>query len=198
MTPRERWTVYPLLFLTLMLSARDKLMPPITTRLNNVECRELTIVNSRREPLVVLGESLHRSGLFIVYGPKLDRSDPAGESPLDREDTDGRTDESDGGEPGSNRGQFAAVEVTAEESGGVLRVRADGDYPTLQLGHDRRHRLSGLMGIDSRKDPIRANKTLRNNFWGTLVTWDDFEEPEPPSAGTGDRETARKPKKTEE
>jgi hypothetical protein len=41
MTTRERWIVYPLLFLTLGLALRDKVIPPMQTRSFAVTSREV-------------------------------------------------------------------------------------------------------------------------------------------------------------
>lgn len=54
MTERERWIVYPLLFLALGASLRDKLAKQ--TRSQQIVCQELFIVNDRGEPVARLAE----------------------------------------------------------------------------------------------------------------------------------------------
>lgn len=54
MTERERWIVYPLLFLALGASLRDKLAKQ--TRSQQIVCEELFVVNDRGEPVARLAE----------------------------------------------------------------------------------------------------------------------------------------------
>ncbi len=75
MNTRERWTVYPLLFLALGLALRDKIIPPsrfgsFATRLNSgevaarkIECGELSA-----DHVVCRGASECR--VLIVQGPR--------------------------------------------------------------------------------------------------------------------------------
>jgi hypothetical protein len=51
MTDRERWTVYPLLFLALALAVRDKVMPSVPSTLS---ARELTILGEDNRPDILL------------------------------------------------------------------------------------------------------------------------------------------------
>ncbi|MEX2306394.1 MAG: hypothetical protein WD738_02305 [Pirellulales bacterium] len=54
MTERERWVVYPLLFLALGAALRDKLFDRTTTK--SIVCQELTIVDEQplgREPILL-------------------------------------------------------------------------------------------------------------------------------------------------
>jgi hypothetical protein len=52
MNDRERWIVYPLLFLALAVSLRDKLTQ--TVRAERVECRALILNDERGRPLLML------------------------------------------------------------------------------------------------------------------------------------------------
>lgn len=51
MTDRERWTVYPLLFLALALTLRDRIFPPGPSSL---VARELTIVDEQDRPSILM------------------------------------------------------------------------------------------------------------------------------------------------
>lgn len=54
MTERERWIVYPLLFLALGASLRDKLAKQ--TRSQQIVCEELFVVNDRGQPVARLAD----------------------------------------------------------------------------------------------------------------------------------------------
>jgi hypothetical protein len=53
MNERERWIVYPLLFLALGASLRDKIIK--TTESQRIKCQGLVVVDSEDRPLLVLG-----------------------------------------------------------------------------------------------------------------------------------------------
>ena len=55
MSDRERWIVYPLLFMALGISLRDKFLREVHT--DQVKCRELLVLNEHDEPMVVLNAS---------------------------------------------------------------------------------------------------------------------------------------------
>src|SRR5690606_19257884 len=53
MTDRERWIIYPLLFLALGASLRDKLIK--STESQRIKCQGLMVYDSTGQPLMVLG-----------------------------------------------------------------------------------------------------------------------------------------------
>lgn len=53
MTERERWIVYPLLFLALGAALRDKIIK--TTESQRIKCQGLCVFDSNDEPLLILG-----------------------------------------------------------------------------------------------------------------------------------------------
>ncbi len=63
MSERERWIVYPLLFLALGASLRDKLAKQ--TRSQQIVCEELFVVNNQGRPVAKLTE-----GSFILMSSK--------------------------------------------------------------------------------------------------------------------------------
>lgn len=69
MTDRERWTVYPLLLLSLAISLRDKIAPPTTLTLRSLQCQQLSVVGAGNKPSVLLGSSGPNMGAVEVYGP---------------------------------------------------------------------------------------------------------------------------------
>ena len=79
MTNRERWIVYPLLFLTLGLGMRDKVAPPSPTfmrpgmnalniRCVRLECQDLTVTGQNGEKRVRMGVTRNQAGQMEVYG----------------------------------------------------------------------------------------------------------------------------------
>ncbi len=55
MSNRERWTVYPLLFLTLGIALKDKITKQTDT--DTVFCKSLVVTNRQRVPQVVVSSS---------------------------------------------------------------------------------------------------------------------------------------------
>ena len=79
MTIRERWIVYPLLFLTLGLGMRDKVAPPsprfmrpgmnaMNVRCVHLECQDLTVTGPNGERRIRLGVTPNQAGQMEVYG----------------------------------------------------------------------------------------------------------------------------------
>jgi hypothetical protein len=63
MTSRERWTVYPLLFLTLGITLKDKVTKEVTTE--RVNCRSMYVTDREGKPQIMLG-STSAGGLMRV------------------------------------------------------------------------------------------------------------------------------------
>jgi hypothetical protein len=82
MSTRERWIVYPLLFLTLGIALRDKIVPPDLKPLSvdadaircrdldvdTVRCRALTVVNGKNNRCMELGATTAGSGQLELFG----------------------------------------------------------------------------------------------------------------------------------
>jgi hypothetical protein len=83
MSTRERWIVYPLLFLTLGIALRDKVVPPSQIRCNELqagqvvcnrlesvqsECRTLLVHGPNGRPVVVAGaDNASRAGTIETF-----------------------------------------------------------------------------------------------------------------------------------
>jgi hypothetical protein len=92
MSPRERWIVYPLIFLTLGIALRDKLLYRIktnevraqrvicdellaerllvnrSTRMNQIECRTLVVQGTNGNPIAVVGaDAATNNGLIETF-----------------------------------------------------------------------------------------------------------------------------------
>ena len=74
MSERERWVVYPLLFLALGAALRDKLVDRTTTK--SIVCQELTIVDEEpdgQNPVRVSGQDRSHRGNAQRFGIGLSR-----------------------------------------------------------------------------------------------------------------------------
>ena len=83
MSTRERWIVYPLLFLTLGITLRDKVVPPDlkplsvdadeircrSFRADSVRCGDLIVVGNQDNRCVELGTTAGGAGQVEVFGP---------------------------------------------------------------------------------------------------------------------------------
>jgi hypothetical protein len=78
MSTRERWVVYPLLFLTLGIALRDKVVPRNTLRVREVvcerlvcnrsECRTLLVNGPKDRPVVIAGTDVNtRAGTIETF-----------------------------------------------------------------------------------------------------------------------------------
>ena len=88
MTDRERWTVYPLLFLALGVTLRDKITATIETHdvvaknlvltdvieADSIRCREISVLGIDDRPRIRLSESRQKSGQIEVLGRSGDRA----------------------------------------------------------------------------------------------------------------------------
>lgn len=79
MTTRERWVVYPLLFLTLGITLRDKVAPPNPrfmrpgmnaqqVRCVRLQCQDLSITGPNGENRVRVGITPNQAGQIEIYG----------------------------------------------------------------------------------------------------------------------------------
>src|ERR1700732_4454850 len=67
MSDRERWTVYPLLFLTLGISVKDKIVKTVTA--DKVQCNVLVVGDRAGKDRIVLGTT-PTGGILQMQGDK--------------------------------------------------------------------------------------------------------------------------------
>lgn len=67
MTSRERWTVYPLLFLAILMASRDKLAAPYESTFRVVKCQELVVQDVNGQRLVQIGNSGEGRGFITLF-----------------------------------------------------------------------------------------------------------------------------------
>lgn len=120
MTDRERWTVYPLLFLTLGIAVKDKIVR--LTDSDTVNCQQL-IIHDRQNRAQVVISSTPDGGMLADAGTiackRLVVQDPQGRS---------------------------QVVLAATPAGGLVRTSGLGNGFDVLLGHTER--IGGLMFID--------------------------------------------------
>jgi hypothetical protein len=166
MSIRERWTVYPLLFLAILMAARNDLFPSERSRFRSIECQELVVTNVNRENLVYVGETTEQSGMIVLYGNVPSRLDDEPQGP-ERADKEPRSSG-----PGIVRSPV--VELGAESDGGILRLRSIAGIPTICVGHQSIKGLSGLIALEEEDRVLSREKSIRDSFWGTAFSRADF------------------------
>jgi len=68
MTERERWTVYPLLFLALASSLKDRLMEPMELDIPRVRCQELVVETGDRSQVQIVAQPT--GGRILISSPE--------------------------------------------------------------------------------------------------------------------------------
>ena len=69
MNTRERWIVYPLLFLALGLALRDKLIPPSELKVGKVTCTSVTVTDLSGNIAARIVPVRNGSGRLEIHGP---------------------------------------------------------------------------------------------------------------------------------
>jgi hypothetical protein len=125
MTDRERWTVYPLLFLALGITVKDKLVNLVNVKFVNAErvsCNALVVTDRGGKDRVVI-TSTPAGGLVNV--------DKVQCSTLIVTD----------------RGGKDRVVLASTPAGGIVSVRSDGDFRDTRLGYF--DNFAGLWFVDA-------------------------------------------------
>jgi hypothetical protein len=150
MTDRERWTVYPLLFLALGVSLKDKLSPTVNMKNLNCEtmvCKELLVSNSQGVVgLRAAGGNLQANNLICNA---MTVTDSKGKQ---------RVSITNGGVQAANmvcgalvipdaQGKEAAA-VSANDHGGFVRTHGKETGTVSFLGNTER--IAGLLFIDAK------------------------------------------------
>ncbi len=68
MSNRERWIVYPLLFFSILLAARDDIVPAEKSEFDSVVCRRLFVESPDGRTLILLAAE-HDAGSIRIVGP---------------------------------------------------------------------------------------------------------------------------------
>jgi hypothetical protein len=137
LTSRERWTIYPLLFLALGAALRDKLTATVDSRF--MSCEELEIVDRHGQLQMRLTSLEGDSGKILLYGPdgRLALAAEA-EKSLEPNAHGGSLKVLDGGSP--------RVVVSSGPAGGTVTTIDNEKNLTVTLGHEVEQ--SGVMAVN--------------------------------------------------
>jgi hypothetical protein len=69
MTDRERWTVYPLIFLTLGIALKDKLVEAVDLQCRNLFCNAVVVIDQKGKEQALLASDAE-GGLVRTRGTK--------------------------------------------------------------------------------------------------------------------------------
>jgi len=153
MSNQERWVVYPLLFMAIGLALMDKIYKPESVFVSKLSCDELTVLDTRRQPILHVGAQPDDRGSLVVF-----RSDPNAihRSPGTADLDEGRR----------------SLEMGQDDNGGFLKIHGEGHAPTLKLGHLNSLELSGLVAVNDSDEPFRVTDAEDAPVWGQLVSWE--------------------------
>ena len=130
MNTRERWIVYPLLFLALGLALRDKLIPPSELKVGKVTCTSVTVTDLSGNIAARIVPVRNGSGRLEIHGP------------ADKAVVVLGTDQS---------GQFGTAEFAGPKGGLQLLLQAskEGGRVTTLDPHQTLVLLTGYMGSEA-------------------------------------------------
>jgi hypothetical protein len=177
MSNRERWIVYPLLFLALLSSIGDKLVPQESQRFAAVECGQLALVGPDGEKLIALRSDGQNAGELVMYD--------AAERPILRIGSD------DGGTgvvlEGWSRDHQSRFSLQALDKGAFAEWRRSIGQ-RICVGFSPLVSLAGLWGLDLQDQPLLEGQPTAANVagdppsqWG--VVWPEIPAVgEPPAA----------------
>jgi|GEM_PF-4195513 len=161
MSDRERWIVYPLLFFSLFMGARQYYHESDEAHLRSISCNELTVNSFDGRRRVHIGQSTSHAGLVLVYG--------ASDKPVlilgaDGDGTQGAIEAMD------ETGRPVAA-LAATPAGGLLQISGSRDQPRLVLGHEDQAQLSGLLAFDANDKLVGTRLGNRFAPWGVSLRW---------------------------
>ena len=150
MSERERWIVYPLLFLAVFLGWWNQMPRSGDLDYQLIRCHRLLVTSPNGEPSVEITSTATQSGesrIFGAYGrvALVLRTDRAGNRGiLETKDSD----------------QTAQTLIGSNSHGGFLKLFGKQDVPSLFLGHEGRLEVSGLLALSKKKQTLlrRARK----------------------------------------
>lgn len=154
MTDRERWTVYPLLFLTLGIAVKDKLVR--LTDSDTVNCKQL-IIHDRQNHAQVVITTTPEGGMLADAGTIACKR-------LVVQDQKGQTQ----------------VVLAATPAGGLIRTAALGNGLDVLLGHS--DRVAGLMFVDEAGN-LHPRSILSAKPVQPPPAQPPVDQPAPPAAG---------------
>ena len=139
MSSRERWTIYPLLFLALGVALRDKLTSTVDSRF--ITCEELDVVDRHGQLQMRLTSHDGDSGKLLLYGAD-------GRLAVAAEAEQSRGQNVSAGAVRVLEGGMPRVVLSSSAGGGAVTAIDRERNLLITLGHEREH--SGVMAENRR------------------------------------------------
>ena len=154
MSDRERWIVYPLLFLSILLGARDRIATPKLLQCQALKCEAL-------ECRSVVMRSKSGGASVKMFATK----DVA---ILTFANYDAREQDAEVGDDVSLKAAplRETLQIGVGADGGYVTAYGPENAPALKLGHHPTHKASGLIGTTV------DGEALSENAW-KLIAWDE-------------------------
>jgi hypothetical protein len=157
MTTRERWIVYPLLFLALGIALRDKILPPSLIEAERIRCDRLETDETACGSLTVFGRG-NRELMYLGMATN-------GTGRLELRGVDGATAEAIGTGPS---GRSGVVETLARGGIPQVQLRSTSRGGAIAVV-DRQGSVSQVWTIGD-ADPNRGQ--VRPGFWERILKHD--------------------------
>lgn len=156
MSDRERWIVYPLLFFSFLLGAKDRIAPPNPLTCGQLECQSLVLKSADGRELVKLGPTSDGAVLRFYSEPEewaKNASDDIDFKPVPLRQM---------------------VEVGADATGGYATMFGPKSAPVLKLGHHEELESTGLIATDQDGEPrtLNGESDSAQVVWGQLLEWE--------------------------
>lgn len=143
MSTRERWIVYPLLLMALLLGVKDRIPPRSQIQCRNIECNELIVKSLDGQRRVRIGDHAGQSSLIVFAQQQrpaliLQTQPDGGSGQVQVIDAEGSP----------------SVVLGSTSDGGRVELYSGRDQPALWMGYDRHLQLAGLAAIDKQNHPV--------------------------------------------
>jgi hypothetical protein len=159
MSDRERWIVYPLLFLAIGFGLKSQWPRPDDLECRSVRCKNIVVDNLDGTPCIRLGSTQVQAGEIRLYGAA---RQPVMTLGADRGGNQGIVETFD-----ASRNQ--RVVMGSDATGGFVRLFGQPNVPSLFLGHDGRHEILGVLALNEQDKPLVLTHKDRSVVWGLQV-----------------------------
>lgn len=159
MSDRERWIVYPLLFLGIGFGLKSQWPQPDDLECRSIRCKEVIVDSLDGTSRVRVGSTSTQSGEIRLYGATGQLVLALG---TDGTGTRGMVQTLD-----DQRNSRAVI--GSDTAGGFVRLFGDPNIPSLFLGHDSRHKILGVLAMNEQGKPLVLSHKDRSVLWGLQV-----------------------------
>lgn len=166
MSERERWIVYPLLFLAVFLGWRNQMPRSGDLDCQSIRCQRLLVTSPDGERSVEIASSAAQSGELRLFGADgrvalILRTDRTGNRGMLETRGSDRT---------------AQTLIGSNSHGGFLKLFGNQDVPSLFLGHEGRLEVSGLLALSKKNRPFYVAHENGHYLWGLPLPWSQNEK----------------------